>query len=839
MLVKLFSRGTGKGRGPVGYCCDAVVPAFDPETRRRIRGEFVIRDPAPVVLSGDPARTEMLIDSIDRKWKYTSGVIAFERADAPTPEQQRQVIEDFERMAFAGLERDQFDALWIRHEHEGNVELHFVIPRLELTTGKALNVAPPGYQKTFDAWRDTWNFSHGWADPSAPERARTVRQDDHIIKTDAARLKAGLGLADDPKRDITDWLQARIEAGLVSDRDGVVASLAELGEITRQGKDYISVKPDGFTKAIRLKGAIYAGDFEATQFSRELSAAVEGQDQNRPGAGRAVDPKRARAASEELARRLEGRAEFNRQRYGKTASGAEPAIEPAPEPDRPAEPEAGRDQRESLAEAVPAGPEPLVGHLRRELGADSVPVEQPGEPASDTRPVVAADRDAAPDARADRSEDLGGGAAPERERGAIPSHSPIGEARRWLDGWRQASREAFEQLRGFYDRVREAAAGRLRAAWDAISGGYAAAGRAELSLATAGADISGASLKIEQASRELELHAGRAGGVLKMRRADELEQFKRQINLVEYAETQGYEIDKAESSRSSVVMRGPGNDKIIVATGEDGHGVFFSVRDDHDNGTIIDFVQSRQHLNLGQVRQELRPWIGAHRPSSTKKPVQRKPEAERPRRPDPSHADRQAVLAAWMRAERAERHPYLESRGIAPATLQDSRFAGVVKIDRTHGNAIFPHYDRQGLSGYELKNQGFTGFSKSGRKALWYSANAASCERLVITESAIDALSHAQLRREPSTGYMSIGGQMSPEQVELVQSVLEKAHRREAVLVLATDNDEAGQRLARQVAGLAPHGMAIERDTPQAKDWNDDLQAQSQARQRFDRGLGR
>jgi 5S rRNA maturation endonuclease (ribonuclease M5) len=82
---------------------------------------------------------------------------------------------------------------------------------------------------------------------------------------------------------------------------------------------------------------------------------------------------------------------------------------------------------------------------------------------------------------------------------------------------------------------------------------------------------------------------------------------------------------------------------------------------------------------------------------------------------------------------------------------------------------------------------------------------------------------------------------MSPEQVELVQSVLEKAHRREAVLVLATDNDEAGQRLARQVAGLAPQGMVIERDTPQAKDWNDDLQAQAQAQawQRFDRGLGR
>ena len=94
-----------------------------------------------------------------------------------------------------------------------------------------------------------------------------------------------------------------------------------------------------------------------------------------------------------------------------------------------------------------------------------------------------------------------------------------------------------------------------------------------------------------------------------MQRADELERFKSQINLAEYAQAQGYEIDRKESSRASTVMRS-GGDKIIVATDTDGHGIYFSVRDDADHGSIIDFVQKRQGLNLGQVRKELRPWIG-------------------------------------------------------------------------------------------------------------------------------------------------------------------------------------------------------------------------------------
>ena len=42
-------------------------------------------------------------------------------------------------------------------------------------TGKALNIAPPGHEKTFDPLRDYWNHSQGWARPDDPERFRHVQ----------------------------------------------------------------------------------------------------------------------------------------------------------------------------------------------------------------------------------------------------------------------------------------------------------------------------------------------------------------------------------------------------------------------------------------------------------------------------------------------------------------------------------------------------------------------------------------------------------------------------------------------------------------------------------------
>ena len=304
-------------------------------------------------------------------------------------------------------------------------------------------------------------------------------------------------------------------------------------------------------------------------------------------------------------------------------------------------------------------------------------------------------------------------------------------------------------------------------------------------------------------------------------RNDELDRFKTQINLAEYAASQGYQLDRRESSRNSAVMRRESDDdKIIIATDTDGHGIYFSVRDDQDNGSIIDFVQRRQGLNLGQVRRELRPWVGD---SSSYRPM---PISERIRKPEPSTADRRAVIGAFaqMQPQPQGGHPYLLGRGVSTNTLEDPRFAGMIRQD-SRGNAIFPHYDSQGLSGYELKNEGFTGFSRGGEKRVWHSTNVGAAERVVVVESAIDALSHAELTGDWEAAYISIGGQPSPEQWEVLGAALENKQRQGAVVVIATDADLAGDKLAEQIQALAP---GAERQRPEAKDWNDELKAASE-----------
>ncbi|MCA1852091.1 MAG: hypothetical protein LC647_06775 [Beggiatoa sp.] len=100
-------------------------------------------------------------------------------------------------------------------------------------------------------------------------------------------------------------------------------------------------------------------------------------------------------------------------------------------------------------------------------------------------------------------------------------------------------------------------------------------------------------------------------------RKTELEGFKRLINLTEYAAAQGYVMDRKASSRNSITMWGPGDDKIIVGRDDaSGHWIYFSVRDDRDCGTFVDFVQNRDRLTLKRSL-SLRPAYSPSYPSVT------------------------------------------------------------------------------------------------------------------------------------------------------------------------------------------------------------------------------
>src|SRR5690606_8226843 len=140
----------------VDYLLAEEVAAYD-EERNRIPGVIERRDLLPEVLRGDAEQTVALIDGIRRKWRYTSGVLAFAAEDRPADDDLDLVMDSFEAAAFAGLEADQYSCLWVRHSHKGNTELHYVIPRTELYSGAAFNPAPPRSESYFNAFRDYWN----------------------------------------------------------------------------------------------------------------------------------------------------------------------------------------------------------------------------------------------------------------------------------------------------------------------------------------------------------------------------------------------------------------------------------------------------------------------------------------------------------------------------------------------------------------------------------------------------------------------------------------------------------------------------------------------------------
>jgi hypothetical protein len=191
--------------------------------------------------------------------------------------------------------------------------------------------------------------------------------------------------------------------------------------------------------------------------------------------------------------------------------------------------------------------------------------------------------------------------------------------------------------------------------------------------------------------------------------------------------------------------------------------------------------------------------------------------------------DRLRVEAEFAKMSETGRHPYLENERSLPASLLESeRFAGRIRID-ARGNAIFPHFDADGLCGFEIKNRGFTGFAAGGSKGLWLSHELPDDNRLVFCESSIDALSHAVLFPDDHTRYASIGGKPNPVQPELIRAAVARMPAKSEI-ISAMDADADGAKLSdvvRRAVELSGRDdlRFVVQEPFGFKDWNDQLKA--------------
>ena len=324
MYIKFLAHGKGDPAKAASYLIDEV--------------DHLNRPRADVqVLRGDPQTFTAIAESIQNEWKYTSGVIAWSKDDAPTNDEIDQVLEAFEKHAFAGLKPNQYHFTAVLHEEDdGSKHVHFLVPRVELDTGKALNIAPPGHEKYFDPLRDYFNYSKGWSRPDDPALKRDTQTPDHIHFQDKSAVRAGLTgkTRKDIREVIGSYIEQRVEHGFIRNRKDVLEAISELGQ-AKPSENYISFKLDGADKAIRLKGAFYESDFNIKSYFEDR--ARKANDARASGEYRVVSPEhrelaeQCRTKSEKFANK---RATYNGERYQSDGrSQVEPNFSPNREPE--------------------------------------------------------------------------------------------------------------------------------------------------------------------------------------------------------------------------------------------------------------------------------------------------------------------------------------------------------------------------------------------------------------------------------------------------------------------------------------------------------------------------
>lgn len=292
----------------------------------------------------------------------------------------------------------------------------------------------------------------------------------------------------------------------------------------------------------------------------------------------------------------------------------------------------------------------------------------------------------------------------------------------------------------------------------------------------------------------------------------ELERFKTEIDLREYAGSLGFALDPRRSCRSESVMKLDDRDTLVISRDTDGHYIYFSPKGGH-SGTIIDLAKKYVSQNFGEVRKALRRFAGADVPVAL--PALHK-----------TTRDLDQVAREWHAATEYAGHAWLEDeRGIPPVLPVSDRFEGCLKVDG-RGNALFAHRNLEGrLCGFEKKNRGFTGFSGGGEKGLGCSNDADGDVRIVLAESFIDLLSYAALFQDAKARYRSFAGGLNARQPELIRAHI-LALPRGSEVVAAVDADDAGHAFAETIRSLSD-GYAFRVHCPDVGDWNDVLRAPS------------
>lgn len=290
MICKFFEnkKGTGGGTASINYLLN----------ERTKQG-------TARVLKGDENLTREIINSLNFKHKVCVGCLSFSENDI-SDESKKAIIESFETALLTPEMKDRVNILWVEHTDKERLELNFVIPKVDLETKKSFN--PYFHKNDFsrvDTFVDLTNAIYGFTNPKDPAKDQSIKNINHHAKTF------------EDHKDLDNHFKELAIDGIIKNRDDLIIyienelkDIVEV-EITRKGKDYLSLKLPNEKKATRYKGELYQDGNYADTFREES--------ERKQSRAREINSSRDAENIERLELKLieliDKKSEFNRKRY--------------------------------------------------------------------------------------------------------------------------------------------------------------------------------------------------------------------------------------------------------------------------------------------------------------------------------------------------------------------------------------------------------------------------------------------------------------------------------------------------------------------------------------------
>lgn len=788
-----------------------------------------LRNGAKLIM-GDLKLGDAICSSTDYKTgQYFRMVVSFSTEENITSEQGRKISKEFMKLLMHGYRDDEFHQDIVEHIDTENLHYHIRVPKLNLLTGTQLH-----YHYLSDIDRKDkihqyleakYNllspFEKRKLQPDPREKVKQINQwrEGHGQKPFDLSTKKGRGEAEER---LSDYISEAIIDGLIKSLDDVLGELKGMGFIIANvghdnGKnfDYVTIQnKDG---KIRLRGDKFGKRFY--EYNREDRAEAV-----RSGKSLKARNRDDRPSLEEAKRALDGanrrRVHFLEKRFRRARERALSSIEASFASNRRGDRDRGADKqekRENSKSGVRHKREP-EGTNQRENKVLGV-VDERNRIKINERVREARKRAEARNRiiREQTEEDL------KRIRTECRRiENEVSEQLSEFNKWRNERRneinriadEFIDPTEGDYRSIKDTA--RIR--------GHNSEIETHLNgiFQYFGSKFDLFKQRIDKGSKGLigvitDTLLGRIEEV----KIEELSRFKCEINLAEYAQSFGYAVDKTKSTKVSPVLKKDGDTLIIGQNKSDSHYIYFNANNNSDKGSIIDFVKNRTNETLGHIRKRLRTWLNIPQPNIERVEVKAATLDEIELK-----VSKDKAFTFWNDIE-DQSFFARELRNIPNNYLSEGRTSKDVKFDGEQW--YFALRDSQDeICGVEIRNkEGRNARIGAEHKKGIFAAggqDAKACEKIIITESTIDAKSAEVMERDAtywSHTFVSIGGNAGIIAETALKELCDRLPN--ADIIVATDNDTTGDKHAQKIKDIIGHDRNHTRFRPLGKALNDDL----------------